>query len=243
VSQRRIDIQREDPKASSTKSSPRAAQQQLRVCVNSTGRFVTGGRKGDAGLTGREIIADTTGGMARHGGGAFSGKDPVKLDHSAAYARYVAKNVVAAGLADRCEVHVAYAIGVAHPVSVFVETFGTNKIEESLIADLVRVRQVWPLISPSIKSTSRSQRSPAERSASPANPAAFEPDRLTLVNRASRRSCLQLAPERSTCDRTGRHESREGSLSPARDLALSATREILVPSAGLTYTASARAEA
>jgi hypothetical protein len=112
VSQRRIDIQREDPKASSTKSSPRAAQQQLRVCVNSTGRFVTGGRKGDAGLTGREIIADTTGGMARHGGGAFSGKDPVKLDHSAAYARYVAKNVVAAGLADRCEVHVAYAIGV-----------------------------------------------------------------------------------------------------------------------------------
>jgi S-adenosylmethionine synthetase len=112
----------------------------LRVFVNPTGRFVTGGPKGDAGLTGRKIIADTYGGMARHGGGAFSGKDPTKVDRSAAYAaRYVAKNVVAAGLADRCEVQVAYAIGVAHPVSVFVETFGTNKIEESLIADLVRV--------------------------------------------------------------------------------------------------------
>ena len=112
----------------------------LRVFVNPTGRFVTGGPKGDAGLTGRKIIADTYGGMARHGGGAFSGKDPTKVDRSAAYAaRYVAKNVVAAGLADRCEVQVAYAIGVAHPVSVFVETFGTHKIEESLIADLVRV--------------------------------------------------------------------------------------------------------
>jgi S-adenosylmethionine synthetase len=112
----------------------------LRVFVNPTGRFVTGGPKGDAGLTGRKIIADTYGGMARHGGGAFSGKDPTKVDRSAAYAaRYVAKNVVAAGLADRCEVQVAYAIGVAYPVSVFVETFGTNKIEESLIADLVRV--------------------------------------------------------------------------------------------------------
>ncbi len=111
----------------------------LRIFVNPTGRFVIGGPKGDAGLTGRKIIADTYGGMARHGGGAFSGKDPTKVDRSAAYAaRYVAKNVVAAGLADRCEVQVAYAIGVAHPVSVFVETFGTNKIEESRIADLVR---------------------------------------------------------------------------------------------------------
>jgi S-adenosylmethionine synthetase len=110
----------------------------LRVFVNPTGRFVIGGPKGDAGLTGRKIIADTYGGMARHGGGAFSGKDPTKVDRSAAYAaRYVAKNVVAAGLADRCEVQVAYAIGVARPVSVFVETFGTNKIEESRIADLV----------------------------------------------------------------------------------------------------------
>jgi S-adenosylmethionine synthetase len=93
---------------------------------------------GDAGLTGRKIIADTYGGMARHGGGAFSGKDPTKVDRSAAYAaRYVAKNVVAAGLADRCEVQVAYAIGVAHPVSVLVETFGTGKLSEEKIAELV----------------------------------------------------------------------------------------------------------
>ena len=111
----------------------------LRIFVNPTGRFVIGGPKGDAGLTGRKIIADTYGGMARHGGGAFSGKDPTKVDRSAAYAaRYVAKNVVAAGLADRCEVQVAYAIGVAHPVSVFVETFGTDKIDEQRIAELVR---------------------------------------------------------------------------------------------------------
>ena len=97
--------------------------------VNPTGRFVIGGPVGDAGLTGRKIIVDTYGGMARHGGGAFSGKDPSKVDRSAAYAaRWVAKNVVAAGLADRCEVQVAYAIGVAHPVSVMVETFGTEKI-------------------------------------------------------------------------------------------------------------------
>ncbi|GAC1441059.1 MAG: methionine adenosyltransferase [Vulcanimicrobiaceae bacterium] len=111
----------------------------LRIYVNPTGRFVIGGPMGDAGLTGRKIIADTYGGMARHGGGAFSGKDPTKVDRSAAYAaRYVAKNVVAAGLADRCEVQVAYAIGVAHPVSVLVETFGTAKISEEKIADLVR---------------------------------------------------------------------------------------------------------
>ncbi len=111
----------------------------LRVYVNPTGRFVIGGPMGDAGLTGRKIIADTYGGMARHGGGAFSGKDPTKVDRSAAYAaRYVAKNVVAAGLADRCEVQVAYAIGVAHPVSVLVETFGTGKIAEEKIADLVK---------------------------------------------------------------------------------------------------------
>lgn len=109
-----------------------------RVYVNPTGRFVIGGPKGDAGLTGRKIIADTYGGMARHGGGAFSGKDPTKVDRSAAYAaRWVAKNVVAAGLADRCEVQVAYAIGVAEPVSVLVETFGTAKIAEELIAKAV----------------------------------------------------------------------------------------------------------
>jgi S-adenosylmethionine synthetase len=106
--------------------------------VNPTGRFVIGGPVGDAGLTGRKIIVDTYGGMARHGGGAFSGKDPSKVDRSAAYAaRYVAKNVVAAGLADRCEVQVAYAIGVSHPVSVMVETFGTEKIGRARIVELV----------------------------------------------------------------------------------------------------------
>jgi S-adenosylmethionine synthetase len=106
--------------------------------VNPTGRFVIGGPMGDCGLTGRKIIVDTYGGMARHGGGAFSGKDPSKVDRSAAYAaRYVAKNVVAAGLADRAEVQVAYAIGVAHPVSVMVETFGTEKIGRGRILDLI----------------------------------------------------------------------------------------------------------
>ena len=109
-----------------------------RLLVNPTGKFVVGGPMGDAGVTGRKIIVDTYGGMARHGGGAFSGKDPSKVDRSAAYAaRYVAKNVVAAGLADRCEVQVAYAIGVAHPVSVLVETFGTEKIGRAQIAQLV----------------------------------------------------------------------------------------------------------
>ena len=106
--------------------------------VNPTGRFVIGGPMGDCGLTGRKIIVDTYGGMARHGGGAFSGKDPSKVDRSAAYAaRWVAKNIVAAGLADRAEVQVAYAIGVAHPVSVMVETFGTEKIGRAQIAALV----------------------------------------------------------------------------------------------------------
>jgi S-adenosylmethionine synthetase len=106
--------------------------------VNPTGKFVIGGPVGDAGLTGRKIIVDTYGGMARHGGGAFSGKDPSKVDRSAAYAaRYVAKNVVAAGLAERCEVQVAYAIGVAHPVSLMVETFGTGKLSDAEISRLV----------------------------------------------------------------------------------------------------------
>jgi S-adenosylmethionine synthetase len=108
------------------------------LLVNPTGRFVIGGPVGDAGLTGRKIIVDTYGGMARHGGGAFSGKDPSKVDRSAAYAaRHVAKNVVAAGLADRCEVQVAYAIGVAHPVSVMVETFGTEKVGRGRILELI----------------------------------------------------------------------------------------------------------
>jgi len=110
----------------------------MKTLVNPTGRFVIGGPMGDAGLTGRKIIVDTYGGMARHGGGAFSGKDPSKVDRSAAYAmRWVAKNVVAAGLADRCEVQVAYAIGKAHPVGLFVETFGTEKVPASQISDAV----------------------------------------------------------------------------------------------------------
>ncbi|MEY4958680.1 MAG: hypothetical protein RL271_54 [Actinomycetota bacterium] len=110
----------------------------LRILINPTGRFVTGGPMGDAGLTGRKIIVDTYGGMARHGGGAFSGKDPSKVDRSAAYAmRWVAKNVVAAGLATRCEVQVAYAIGKAQPVGLFVETFGTEKVPVNQISDAV----------------------------------------------------------------------------------------------------------
>lgn len=106
--------------------------------INPTGRFVIGGPQGDAGLTGRKIIVDTYGGMARHGGGAFSGKDPTKVDRSAAYAaRYVAKNIVAAGLADKCEIQLAYAIGVARPVSILVDTFETGKIDEEQIVNLV----------------------------------------------------------------------------------------------------------
>jgi S-adenosylmethionine synthetase len=107
--------------------------------INPTGAFVIGGPMGDAGLTGRKIIVDTYGGSARHGGGAFSGKDPSKVDRSAAYAgRYVAKNIVAAGLADRCEIQVSYAIGVAEPTSVMIETFGTGKISDERITELVR---------------------------------------------------------------------------------------------------------
>lgn len=107
--------------------------------VNPTGKFVIGGPMGDCGLTGRKIIVDTYGGMARHGGGAFSGKDPSKVDRSAAYAgRYVAKNIVAAGLADRCEIQVSYAIGVAEPTSISINTFGTGKISEDKLVELVR---------------------------------------------------------------------------------------------------------
>ena len=109
-----------------------------RYFVNPTGKFVVGGPQGDSGLTGRKIIVDTYGGWARHGGGAFSGKDPTKVDRSAAYAaRYVAKNIVAAGLAERCEIQLAYAIGVARPVSVMVDTFGTHKVDEEKIEELV----------------------------------------------------------------------------------------------------------
>jgi S-adenosylmethionine synthetase len=106
--------------------------------INPTGRFAIGGPQGDAGLTGRKIIVDTYGGMARHGGGAFSGKDPTKVDRSGAYAaRYVAKNIVASGLAERCEIQIAYAIGVAHPVSISVETFGTGKVTDETIIELI----------------------------------------------------------------------------------------------------------
>ena len=109
-----------------------------KIFVNPTGKFVVGGPQGDSGLTGRKIIVDTYGGMARHGGGAFSGKDPTKVDRSAAYAaRYVAKNIVASGIADRCEIQLAYAIGVAHPVSIMVDTFGTGKIGDDKIVDLI----------------------------------------------------------------------------------------------------------
>ena len=116
----------------------------LKIYTNPTGRFVVGGPMGDAGLTGRKIIVDTYGGMGRHGGGAFSGKDPTKVDRSAAYAtRWVAKNVVAAGLAERCEIQVAYAIGVAHPLSINVETFGTGKFADDVIANAIN--QVFDL--------------------------------------------------------------------------------------------------
>ena len=111
---------------------------QTRYFINPTGRFVIGGPLGDCGLTGRKIIVDTYGGMARHGGGCFSGKDPSKVDRSAAYAaRYVAKNIVAAGIADKCEIQVSYAIGVAEPTSIHVETFGTGRLEDSAIIDLI----------------------------------------------------------------------------------------------------------
>jgi S-adenosylmethionine synthetase len=110
-----------------------------RYLINPTGRFVVGGPHGDAGVTGRKIIVDTYGGAAPHGGGAFSGKDPTKVDRSACYmARYVAKNIVAADLADRCQVQLAYAIGVAEPVSVYVDTFGTGKVDDDKISELVR---------------------------------------------------------------------------------------------------------
>ena len=118
---------------------PQLLDEDTKYHINPTGRFVIGGPMGDTGLTGRKIIVDTYGGMGRHGGGAFSGKDPTKVDRSAAYmARYIAKNVVAGGLSDKCEVQLAYAIGVADPVSVLVETFGTEKVDPSVIPDIIR---------------------------------------------------------------------------------------------------------
>jgi S-adenosylmethionine synthetase len=134
-----------------------------KIHINPTGRFVVGGPVGDCGLTGRKIIVDTYGGFARHGGGAFSGKDPSKVDRSAAYAaRYVAKNIVAAGLADRCEVQVSYAIGVAEPTSIMVETFGTGKLSREQLTQLVRkhfdltpygLRQMLDLVRPIYQKT------------------------------------------------------------------------------------------
>jgi len=122
----------------------RLVDKKLKIFVNPTGRFVVGGPHGDCGLTGRKIIVDTYGGAGRHGGGAFSGKDPSKVDRSASYmARYIAKNIVAASLAQRCEVQLAYAIGVAEPVSVYVDTSGTGKVSDDRLADLVR--EVFPL--------------------------------------------------------------------------------------------------
>ncbi len=137
---------------------------QTRFLVNPTGKFVVGGPQGDAGLTGRKIIVDTYGGYSRHGGGAFSGKDPTKVDRSAAYAcRYVAKNIVAAGLADKCEVQLSYAIGVARPVSILVETFGTGKVSEDLILELVQ--NYFELRPAGIIEKFNLQRLPSERNA------------------------------------------------------------------------------
>ncbi|MFO0173905.1 MAG: methionine adenosyltransferase domain-containing protein, partial [Aphanizomenon sp.] len=113
--------------------------EETKFLVNPTGKFVIGGPQGDSGLTGRKIIVDTYGGYSRHGGGAFSGKDPTKVDRSAAYAaRYAAKNIVAAGLAEKCEVQLSYAIGVARPVSIFVDTFGTGKVDDEILLNLVK---------------------------------------------------------------------------------------------------------
>jgi S-adenosylmethionine synthetase len=136
--------------------------QETRFLVNPTGKFVIGGPQGDAGLTGRKIIVDTYGGYSRHGGGAFSGKDPTKVDRSAAYAcRYVAKNIVAAGLADKCEIQASYAIGVARPVSIMVETFGTGKVDEEKL--LAFVREYFELRPAGIIQDFNLRRLPAER--------------------------------------------------------------------------------
>ena len=143
VSKRRIRSE-SSRRSSSRRFPPSCVTKRLKYHINPTGRFVVGGPQGDAGLTGRKIIVDTYGGMGRHGGGAFSGKDPSKVDRSGCYAaRWVAKNIVAARLATRCEVQLAYAIGVAEPVSVMVDTFGTGLVPDRVIRDAVR--QVFDL--------------------------------------------------------------------------------------------------
>ena len=134
----------------------------IKFLVNPTGKFVIGGPQGDAGLTGRKIIVDTYGGYSRHGGGAFSGKDPTKVDRSAAYAcRYVAKNIVAAGLAKKCEVQVSYAIGVARPVSIFIDTFGTSKVDEIKLLEIIK--ELFELRPAGIIQNFRLRQLPAER--------------------------------------------------------------------------------
>ena len=188
--------------------------------VNPTGKFVIGGPVGDAGLTGRKIIVDTYGGMARHGGGAFSGKDPSKVDRSAAYAaRYVAKNVVAAGLADKCEVQVAYAIGVAHPVSVMVETFGTEKRRRAR-----RSRSWWTSTSTCARARSaststctvRSTRRPRPTATSAARTTTSPGRRRTRPTRCARppASASDRAPSRRTPS-LWRRRTRNTSTAPA----------------------------
>ena len=138
------------------------SSENTRFLVNPTGKFVIGGPQGDAGLTGRKIIVDTYGGYSRHGGGAFSGKDPTKVDRSAAYAcRYVAKNIVAAGLAKKCEVQVSYAIGVARPVSIFIDTFGTSKVDEIKLLEIIK--ELFELRPAGIIQNFRLRQLPAER--------------------------------------------------------------------------------
>jgi hypothetical protein len=175
--------------------------------VNPTGRFVIGGPVGDCGLTGRKIIVDTYGGVGRHGGGAFSGKDPSKVDRSAAYAaRYVAKNLVAAGLAEKCEVQVAYAIGVAEPVSVHVETFGTAKVDEARIESLIRAHfdlrpkalsRCWISYGPSIARRPRTATSVGMSPSSPGSaPTAPMPCATLPVSHFSNLDRADLTPSR-----------------------------------------------
>ena len=151
-----------DPEGDSLKDFNIESSENTRFLVNPTGKFVIGGPQGDAGLTGRKIIVDTYGGYSRHGGGAFSGKDPTKVDRSAAYAcRYVAKNIVAAGLAKKCEVQVSYAIGVARPVSIFIDTFGTSKVDEIKLLEIIK--ELFELRPAGIIQNFRLRQLPAER--------------------------------------------------------------------------------